>query len=41
MPIQVILSLLFVAIGIRVLPGYVGNILSRVVGDMSAIMRGH
>ncbi len=41
MPIQVILSLVFVAIGIRVLPGYMGNILSRVAQDMTAIMRGH
>jgi flagellar biosynthetic protein FliR len=41
MPIQVILPLVFVAIGIRVLPGYMGNILSRVAQDMTAIMRGH
>ena len=40
-PVQALLSLLFVAIGIRVLPGYVGNLVSRAIEDMGALMGGH
>lgn len=40
-PIQVLLSLILVAVGIHVLPGYLENIMSRVAQDMTALMRGH
>ena len=40
-PIQALLSLLFVAIGVRVLPGYVANILGRIGSDMAALVQGH
>lgn len=40
-PIQATLSLVFVAIGIRVLPGYLDNIVSRAAQDMTALMAGH
>jgi flagellar biosynthetic protein FliR len=39
-PIQALLSLLFVAIGIKVLPGYVNNLVSRAVQD-TAVLLGH
>ncbi len=40
-PIQVLLSLLFVAIGLQVLPGYLSNILGRIGSDMSLLVNGH
>lgn len=40
-PVQALLSLAFVAIGVRVLPGYLQNIMSRVAQDMTALMGGH
>lgn len=40
-PIQIILSLLFVIVGVRVLPGYLGNILDRISQDMTALVTGH
>jgi flagellar biosynthetic protein FliR len=39
-PIQAMLSLMFVAIGLRVLPGYMGNILGRIAADMTALVNG-
>lgn len=39
-PLQVLLSLIFVAIGIRVLPNYLDNIVSRILQDMGALARG-
>lgn len=40
-PIQVLLSLLFVAIGLQVLPGYLSNILGRIGTDMALLVNGH
>jgi flagellar biosynthetic protein FliR len=40
-PIQVLLSLLFVAIGLQVLPGYLSNILGRIGNDMALLVNGH
>lgn len=40
-PIQALLSLLFVAVGVRVLPGYVANLLGRVGTDWAALVTGH
>ena len=40
-PIQALLSLMFVAVGLRVLPGYLGNIMGRVAQDMTALVNGH
>lgn len=40
-PIQVLLSLLFVAIGLQVLPGYLANILGRIGTDMALLVNGH
>ncbi len=40
-PIQVILSLVFVAIGLQVLPGYLSNILGRISTDMALLVNGH
>lgn len=40
-PVQAMMSLLFVVIGIRVLPGYVSNILGRIGQDMTALVSGH
>jgi len=39
-PIQVLLSLLFVAIGLQVLPGYLSNILGRIGTDMALLVNG-
>lgn len=40
-PIQAMMSLMFVAVGLRVLPGYLGNILGRIGTDMSVLVNGH
>lgn len=40
-PIQALMSLVFVALGIRVLPGYLGNIVGRIGQDMAALVNGH
>jgi flagellar biosynthetic protein FliR len=40
-PIQATMSLIFVAIGIRVLPGFLVNIVGRVGQDMTALVNGH
>ncbi|HVC69114.1 MAG TPA: flagellar biosynthetic protein FliR [Acidimicrobiales bacterium] len=40
-PIQGLMSLLFVAIGIRVLPGYVDNLVLRAIQDTGALVGGH
>ncbi|MGH9016534.1 MAG: flagellar biosynthetic protein FliR [Acidimicrobiales bacterium] len=40
-PIQALMSLLFVAIGIRVLPGYVANLVSRALQDTGALLGHH
>jgi flagellar biosynthesis protein FliR len=40
-PIQALMSLLFVAIGIKVLPGYVDNLVARAVQDGTALFGGH
>lgn len=37
-PIQALMSLLFVAIGIKVLPGYLGNLVSRALQDTGALL---
>lgn len=41
LPVQVTLTLLMVAIGVRVLPGFLGNLLSRVGQDMATLVNGH
>ncbi len=40
-PIQAMMSLAFVAIGIRVLPGYLASILDRISQDMSGVANWH
>jgi len=40
-PIQALMSLIFVAVGIKVLPGYVGNLVSRAMQDTGALLGGH
>jgi flagellar biosynthetic protein FliR len=40
-PLQTLISILLVALAIRVLPGFVENIVSRIVQDMAALARGH
>ena len=40
-PLQATMSLIFVAIGVRVLPGYLFNIIGRVGQDMAALVNGH
>lgn len=40
-PIQAMMSLLFVAVGVRVLPGYLGNLIGRIGQDMTALVNGH
>ena len=40
-PIQAIMSLAFVAIGLRVLPGYLSNIIDRIGQDMTLLVNGH
>jgi flagellar biosynthesis protein FliR len=40
-PIQALLSLIFVAVGIKVLPGYVANLVSRSLQDTGALLGGH
>jgi len=40
-PIQAMMSLLFVAIGIKVLPGYVDNLVTRALQDTGVLLRGH
>jgi len=39
-PIQALMSFLFVAIGIKVLPGYLGNLVSRALQDAGALLGG-
>ena len=41
LPLQALMSLAFVAIGLRVLPGYMTNIVSRIGQDMTVIVQGH
>jgi flagellar biosynthetic protein FliR len=40
-PIQALMSLVFVAIGIKVLPGYLDNLVSRALQDTGALLGGH
>lgn len=40
-PIQALMSLIFVAIGIKVLPGYVNNLVGRALQDTGALLGGH
>ena len=40
-PIQALMSLVFVAIGIRVLPGYVSNLVSRALQDTGVLLGHH
>jgi flagellar biosynthesis protein FliR len=40
-PIQALLSLLFVAVGIKVLPGYLGNLVTRAIQDSGVLLGGH
>jgi flagellar biosynthesis protein FliR len=40
-PVQAMLSLLLVAVAIRVLPGYVDHIVMRSLADTAALLRGH
>jgi flagellar biosynthetic protein FliR len=40
-PIQALMSLLFVAIGIKVLPGYLNNLVARALQDGGVLLRGH
>ncbi len=37
-PLQVLLSLVLVTVGVKVLPGYLANIVSRVLADMGALV---
>jgi len=39
-PIQALMSFVFVAIGIRVLPGYLGNLVTRAIQDTAALLGG-
>ena len=39
-PVQALMSLMFVAVGVRVLPGYLGNLIGRVGQDMAALVNG-
>jgi flagellar biosynthetic protein FliR len=40
-PIQALLSLLFVAVGIKVLPGYLNNLVARALEDTSVLLGRH
>lgn len=40
-PIQILMSLLFVGIGVHVLPGYLDNIVGRIGQDWTALVNGH
>jgi len=40
-PIQAMMSLLFVAVGIKVLPGYLDNLVARAMQDTGALLGGH
>jgi flagellar biosynthetic protein FliR len=40
-PIQALLSLLFVAVGIKVLPGYLDNLVARALQDTGVLLSGH
>ncbi len=40
-PIQALLSLLFVAVGIKVLPGYLGNLVTRAIQDTGVLLGRH
>lgn len=40
-PLQALMSLLFVAIGVRVIPGYLGNIIGRIGTDWTVLVHGH
>jgi flagellar biosynthetic protein FliR len=40
-PVQAMMSLLFVAIGIKVLPGYLDNLVSRALQDTGVLLSGH
>ena len=39
-PVQALMSLMFVAVGVRVLPGYLGNLIGRIGQDMAALVNG-
>jgi len=39
-PVQALMSIVFVAIGIKVLPGYLGNLVSRAAQDTGALFGG-
>lgn len=40
-PLQALMSLLFVAVGVRVIPGYLANLLGRIGQDWTALVGGH
>jgi len=40
-PVQALLSLVFVAVGIKVLPGYLDNLVNRALQDGAVLLRGH
>ncbi len=40
-PIQALMSLLFVAVGVRVIPGYLANLLGRIGQDWTALVNAH
>ena len=40
-PVQALMSLLFVAVGVRVLPGYLSNLVARALQDGTALLGGH
>jgi flagellar biosynthetic protein FliR len=40
-PVQALLSLLFVAVGIKVLPGYLDNLVARALQDTGVLLGGH
>lgn len=40
-PLQALMSLLFVAVGVRVIPGYLANLLSRIGQDWTALVNIH
>ncbi|MDA8287428.1 MAG: flagellar biosynthetic protein FliR, partial [Actinomycetota bacterium] len=41
MPLQVFLAMILVGLGIAVVPEFLGNLITRALGDASAILVGH